>query len=46
MWLHGAPDNKGISQLLDQGAKLDRVIDSDPEAEVWDMVRVEVGLVG
>ncbi len=39
-------DNKHISRLLDQDAKLDcRVIEVDPAAGVWNTVRVEVGLV-
>jgi hypothetical protein len=39
-------DNKHLSRLIEQGAKLDcRVIEIDPEAGVWNMVRVEVGMV-
>jgi hypothetical protein len=39
-------DNKHISRLLDQGVNMDcRVIEIDPEAGVWNMVRVEVGVV-
>lgn len=36
-------DNKHISRLLEQGAELDCVvIEVDPNAGMWNMVRVEV----
>jgi len=39
-------DNKHISRLLEQGAKLEcRVAEVDLEAEVWNMVKVEVLMV-
>lgn len=39
-------DNKHLSRLLEQGAKLEcSVIETNPEAGVWNMVRVEVWMV-
>jgi hypothetical protein len=39
-------DNKHISRLLEQGAKLEcRVIEADPEAGEWNRVRVEVWMI-
>jgi hypothetical protein len=39
-------DSKHLSRLLAQGAKLEcRVIEADPEAGAWNLVRVEVGIV-
>lgn len=40
-------DNKHISRLLDQEAILEcRVVEINPDAWVWNMVRVEVWMVG
>jgi hypothetical protein len=39
-------DNKHISRLLEQGAKLEcRVVEVDMEAGVWNMVKVEVDFI-
>jgi hypothetical protein len=39
-------DNKHTSRLLDQGAELEcRVVEVDPEAVVWNMVKVEVWMI-
>lgn len=39
-------DNKHISRLLDQGAKLEcRVVEVDAEVGVWNMVKVEVWMI-